>query len=138
MTYGWKTVTKDFLVDSNYGDFEISNNDIVTERNQLVILKNVIIERYKTNFNDFILKPNYGANLDRFIGKGMDKDMIENIVFSLKKSLTYDNFINVNDIEIIPIVLPNMLRIFTYITTPNDTLSIESKYDYSEGVFEID
>ena len=122
----------------NGRNFEISNNDIVTERNQLVILKNVIIERYKTNFNDFILKPNYGANLDRFIGKGMDKDMIENIVFSLKKSLTYDNFINVNDIEIIPIVLPNMLRIFTYITTPNDTLSIESKYDYSEGVFEID
>lgn len=133
----WRDNRRDLKIDSQYGDFSITNNDLVCTRNNLDNLKDVVIERYKTNAKDFLLVPTYGANLERFIGKGIDQSLINNIVTNLKYSLTYDKFVNLNELEIIPIILNDKLRLFTYITIGDNKLAVESIYDYKEGVFKI-
>lgn len=133
----WNTITKDLKVDSNYGDLELVNNDLKTETRRLFLLKNTIIERYKTNINDFKLNASYGANLDRFIGRGIDNRLVENIITSFKFCLTYDNFIDSTLLEILPVVVNNTVKLYTYINIGNETISIETTYDLTEGVFTI-
>ena len=133
----WRNSKRDLKIDSQYGDFSIINNDLVCTRSNLDNLKDVVIERYKTNAKDFLLVPTYGANLERFIGKGIDQSLINNVVTNLKYSLTYDKFVSLNELEIIPIILNDKLRLFTYITIGDNKLAVESVYDYKEGVFKI-
>lgn len=134
MTSKWQTVSTDLKIDSNYGDFEIVNNDLVMFRKSKDILRNTVIERYKTNFNDIVIDPYYGANLDKYIGKGISKPLIEQITNSMKVCLTYDGFVEQGDLTIVPIVLDdNVLRVFTYIEVPGGQVSIASSYDYLNG-----
>ena len=44
---------------------------------------------------------------------------------------------SLNELEIIPIILNDKLRLFTYITIGDNKLAVESIYDYKEGVFKI-
>ena len=131
----WKTSTRDLKIDPLDGDFEIENNDLKLVKRPVDILRDTVIERYKTNIGDFKLNMSYGANLDRYIGQGIDTNLIENIVTSFRYCLTYDNFIESSTLDIIPIVMNNDLKLYTYIETGTDKISIETYY--KEGEFEI-
>ena len=80
----WKTSSRDLKVDPLYGDFELDNNDIKLIKKPIDILKDTVIERYKTNIGDFRLNMAYGANLDRYIGQGIDTNLVENIITSFR------------------------------------------------------
>ena len=120
----WSFLKKDFKVDSNFGDFEIENNDLKVTRNAVEIMRDTVIERYKTNFQDFVLNPNYGANLQRFLGSGIDNNLSDSLVASFKYSLTYDGFLALNELRIIPIILGNSIKLFTYISTSSGNLEL--------------
>lgn len=133
----WYLVSRDLKIDADYGDFELVNSDIKLSQKSIDILYDTVIERYKTNLNDFALNPDYGADIERFIGSGIDKVLCDNIIASLRYSLTYDNFIDSNSLEIIPIILDHTIRLFTYIQTNGTTLEINATFD-NTGVFKID
>lgn len=133
----WDGVSKDIKVDSNYGDIELLNKDIRTTTNTRDICKDTVIERYKTNINDFALNPNYGADLEKNIGKGIDRNLSNSLVASLRYSLTYDNFIDANNLSIIPLIIGNEIKLYTYIKVGTTTLEITSSYD-GNGVLKID
>lgn len=133
----WNLVSRDILIDSFFGDIELVNNDVVVSTKPKDILKNVVIERYKTNYGDFILDPNSGAGLDKYVGKGLDKNLADNVATQFRYALTYDNFISNEDLEIYTFIINNVLHIQTYIQMNNEVLTINATFD-SEGVFEID
>ena len=132
----WKTSTRDIKIDPLYGDIELINNDIKLVRKPIDILRETVIERYKSNLGDFRLNLAYGANLDKNIGKGISTELVNSIITSFRYCLTYDNFIDSNTLEIIPLVFDNTLKLYTYIDVGTERLSIETYY--KEGVFEID
>lgn len=133
----WNNIKSDIKVNSEYGDFEILGGDLVLSKNSKEISKNLIIERFKTNLNDFQLNPTYGANLDEYLGRGISNKLIEEIVTRLRFTLTYDNFFNNSDIEILPIVLDkNSIQIRVYLVTNEDEALVS--VTYNEGEFSFD
>lgn len=132
MSY-WNNVKTDLKIDSNYGDFEIVGNDIYMTRSSKEILKHTVIERFKTNLNDFNLNPNYGASLEDFIGRGIDERLAEDVVTRFRYSLTYDNFLSNNELEILSVVMGNTIKIHTYISTLAEEIQIIVTYD-REGI----
>lgn len=133
----WNGISKDIKVDANYGDIELLNNDIRVTNSTKDICKDTVIERYKTNLNDFVLNPNYGADLEKNIGKGIDNNLSSSLVASLRYSLTYDNFIDANNLSIVPLIIGNEIKLYTYIRVGTTTLEITSSYD-GNGVLKID
>ena len=120
----WSFLKKEIKVDSNFGDFELENNDLKTTRNPTEVLVDTVIERYKTNYKDFILNPNYGANLQQYLGKGVNHALADSIVTSFKYILTYDNFLSLTEVRITPIILGNSIKLFTYISVANGELEL--------------
>lgn len=107
--------TKDILIDPQYGDF-IINTDVKYVRGKTVLL-NTILERLNTNHGDFRLEPDSGADLERFIGAGIDSKLISNMKLSIQYSLTRDNLISSSDIEILALQVSNNNVIFRIIVT---------------------
>lgn len=91
---------KDLEIDSNYGDF-VFRGDLQTIEDK-VVLENLINERLKTNFGDFRLNVEHGADVERFIGVAITDDLIADIRTSIMDSLTFDGFIPPQDITIAP------------------------------------
>lgn len=121
------TYTKDLFVDGTYGDF-VLNGDVRTIQD-LDLIKNTANERIKTNFNDFRLFPTIGADIDRFIGKPVDTKMVSDIKLSIILSLTYDNFLNKNEIEVLHYRLDEYSIYFrTVLTIQNKELIIENTF----------
>lgn len=133
----WNGINKDIRVDANYGDIELINNDINVTNDTMTICKDTIIERYRTNLNDFMLNPEYGADLEKNIGKGIDTRLCNSLVASLRYALTYDNFIDTTQLTIVPLIIMNEIKLYTYVQVGNTTLEITSTYDGS-GVLRID
>lgn len=124
----WSSLTTDIKIDSLYGDIEIYGGDIVLSKKRKEILINTVIDRYKTSFNDYLLLPNYGANLDIFIGRGIDNKLIEDIKTTFRYALTYDNFVDNTELEIIAVKIDNTIEIHTYITTDQEEVAITATY----------
>lgn len=129
----WSTVTSDIKIDSQYGDIEIYGGDLVLTKRNKEILKHTIIDRFKTSFNDYLLFPDYGANLEVFIGRGIDNKLAEDLHTAFRYALTYDNFIENSELEILPIILNNSIKMYTYINTETEDVSIVATYD-KEGL----
>ncbi len=133
----WSTINRDIKLDSNYGDFEINGGDLVFVQNKIEILKNVIIERFKTNNNDFKLNPNYGADLERYIGKGVDHKVKESIETSFRYALTYDGLLDSDEIDIVIIQLQNILKIYIYVRVEDEQVRVvEATYNQEEFSFD--
>lgn len=133
----WSGINRDIRVDANYGDIEFSNNDVSVTNDTRLICRDTIIERYRTNMNDFALNPEYGADLEKNIGKGIDLKLCNSLVASLRYALTYDNFIDATQLTIVPLIIMNEIKLYTYIQVGSTTLEITSTYD-GNGVLRID
>lgn len=121
------TYTRDLFTDGVYGDF-IFNGDLRTVQD-LSLIKHVATERINTNFNDFRLAPNIGADVDRFLGTSLDSKTIADIKLSIISALTYDDFLNKSEIEILHYILDNHSVYFrTVLTIQNKELIIENTF----------
>lgn len=129
----WSTLKSDIKIDPLYGDIEITGGDLVLSKKRKEILIHTIIDRYKTSFNDYLLSPNYGANLEVFIGRGIDNRLMEDIQTAFRYSLTYDNFVDSNELEIIVIKIDNTIKIYTYVNTEQEEIAITTTYS-KEGL----
>lgn len=133
----WVNVKTDLKINPLFGDFEINGNDIVINRQSKSILRDTIIERFKTNFNDFVLNPNYGANLERFLGRGISSPLVQEIITSFRYSLTYDNFVSNGELDIVPVVIDNIVRLYVYIIINNKEELILQVF-YQDGGLSFD
>lgn len=120
----------DLYIDSNYGDFVITND--IEKISGKANLLNIVNERIKTTYNDFRLVPNSGADLDRFIGATIDQELIDDMCLSIESSLTYDGLLSSSAIEIIPIRL-NESRIYFRVAIKTVEGKIEVSTMYNNG-----
>lgn len=130
----WSSVTTDIKINSTYGDIEIVGGDLVLNKNTQQILKDVIIERFKTNSNDFLLYPDYGADLDSYLGKGIDLKLLEDITTSLRYSLTYDNYLNNNEVSVVGLLLNNSIKLYVYVVINEQEVKIVTATYNKEGL----
>jgi len=133
----WNSIKSDIKINSEYGDVEILGGDLVLSKTNKEIAKNVIIERFKTNLNDFQLNPNYGANLDEYLGRGISNKLVEEIVTRLRFTLTYDNYFLNSEIELLPVILDNNgIQIMLYLANNENEPMVS--VTYNEGEFSFD
>ena len=129
----WSTVTSDIKIDSQYGDIEIYGGDIILSKRNKEILKHTIIDRFKTSFNDYLLSPDYGANLEVFLGRGIDNKLAEDLHTAFRYSLTYDSFVENSELDIVPLIVNNSIKMYTYVSTAEEDVSIIATYN-KEGL----
>lgn len=134
----WSMSNKDLKINSFYGDLDFLDGDLSLTNSNIEILKDVVTERLKTNFNDFILNPTYGANLDGYLGKGIDNALIKELKFSIKRCLTFDGFISSDNLDVLEIELENSLKILLYVSANEGDIMIETNYDYEQGSFTVE
>ena len=111
----------DFYFDNDFGDMTIINDQVYIPKSTNKILKQVITDRIKSAINDYFYMPLYAANLDKYIGTGIDKDTIPDIENSIIVSLTGDNFLSKNSINIYSNIINNITYIRIFITTQDNT-----------------
>ena len=110
-----KNISADLKTDNTYGDFNITSRDIVLNKNPKYIIKDVILDRVKTQNQDYPLSPESGASLANFIGKGIDRNLAEDLKTAVRYALTYDDFLSPMDLDIVTLVVENTIQIYIYL-----------------------
>ena len=114
-------ISSDLDFDNSYGDMVLVGDQVHIPNSKNRILKQGVIDRVKSNFNNYPLNGSFGANLDSYIGKGLDQNKVASIESAIRVSLTNDSFLSSSAIEIYSIILKNDLYIRIYILTPENT-----------------
>lgn len=126
---------KDIKINNTYGDILIEGNDLLLVSGKEVI-RSAAIERLKTNFNDFVFHPNEGANLDSFIGMGIDSTLSTIVSNRILDALTFDGLISRNSVLMLPVLNGNSIFIRIVISYNDEEIILNT--NYSEGELEID
>lgn len=114
------------------GDFEIANGDIKVISNyeyNIQTLKDFL----RSNFKDYYFSPNYGANLDQFIGKGLTPELKVEIESHLASAIIAANILSEDEFQIASIVQNNTLIIRIIIYSNLDEI-IQLTYEPNLGV----
>ena len=98
-----KSIQRDLRMDK-YGDISFSGYDIKSTRNENDIVVQNSAHRIMTSHRDLFLHKLYGANLQSFIGRKINQGLAVEIQRSIVDSLTSDNFLNVSQLSVIPIL----------------------------------
>ncbi len=124
-----------------YGDISFLGNDISFLFTDKDYLYQNVIDRIITNFNDYFLYPNYGANLSFFIGSTTNAALEQDIIRSIKKSLTIDNFLTPESIDIATMIdfdsILIKIQIGGDIFGISERIIINSVFNTSSGLFYV-
>ncbi|MDB4533410.1 hypothetical protein N9242_00960 [Vicingaceae bacterium] len=123
-----------------HGDISFVGNDISMINSDLDYNYQNVIDRLITNFDDYYLSPNVGANLSSFIGQNINSDLENNIVDNIRIALTSDGFIPVEKLSIATLIDVDSILIKiqvgdnSYLT---ETIIINSIFNTSSGLFYV-
>lgn len=135
----WYYNESDLTFNADYGDLEIIGNDLSKTNKNINILKNVVRERVKTSFGDFMLDETYGANIAAYLGRGVDNVLKEDIVTSIRYCLTYDGLLNNNEINIVPIIIGHTIKVFIYLLVEGfDSILLASVFNENNKEIIVD
>lgn len=84
-----------------YGDMSFLGNDISTIGHRLDFVYQNVIDRLMTNFGDYYLYPNFGANTSSYIGKTNDAELEVKVTNAIRRALTHDEFILSDSLTIV-------------------------------------
>lgn len=126
-----------------YGDIEFFNNDIKLIEGEIDVLYQNVVDRLKTNFGDYKLNINFGANLNSFIGKKNGSELESLISKSIIKSLTYDDYLKPSQVN--AIAISEQEKVYVRISiypdnnsyTVNDEFTINTIFDIASGLFYV-
>ena len=79
--------TSSTLAFDTFGDIELENEDLKINWNLKAILQ-ILADFLKSNYGDYMFHERFGANYDRFIGKGIDDTLVREVVSSIKYDIT--------------------------------------------------
>lgn len=108
---------------ASYGDISFSGNDISIIRNRDKTDLQAIINIFKTSEGDYKYTPNFGLNIDGYIGKPID----ENLCLLLKQKIIEalvqnDIILRDSDIEILHIIKEHRIH-FRLILSDRDSMN---------------
>lgn len=93
-------ITLDILFD-RYGDLRFNYGDVITLQEQGDIFYQNIVNRLVTNFNDYKLSRNFGANLSGYIGSKVTPELEDKVKRRALTCLTTDNLLDKSEISIL-------------------------------------
>lgn len=93
-------ITKDIKFD-RYGDISFLGNDINTLSSEQDIFYQNIMDRLISNFDDYRLYPELGANISGEIGSKVSPELETRIKNNIVAALTFDNFLEKRDFLVI-------------------------------------
>lgn len=93
-----------------YGDVSFLGNDIDTITDRSDILHQNVVDRLISNFADYKHKYYFGANCSGFIGKPAHL-IEEDVIFSIRRSLTDDDFLSPSMVKILSLVDGELIHI---------------------------
>ncbi len=85
--------TESTLAFDPFGDIEIVGDDLKVSTGINSTFQN-LIDFLKTNTRDYVFFPDYGADYDRYIGKSITTELIQDIVYRIN--------VDINNLEILP------------------------------------
>jgi len=91
------------IVFDDFGDVVVNNGNLETTSDIFRITKQNAIDRIRSSYGDYRLYPTYGANLSAKIGKPIGATMELEIEQSIIRSLTFDGFLQKQDIKCVAI-----------------------------------
>lgn len=110
----WFTVDGDFLIDGSGDLRDTKDSGDVYESLRQAILHRVISERGAFRFH-----PNVSAGLEQYIGKTVDRQLLEAIQATLHRVLTSDGILTRNDYAIRVLELtPGDVAVLIYVNLP--------------------
>ena len=124
-----------------YGDMSFVGNDISMTIRDIDYVYQNIIDRIITNFGDYYLYNNMGANLSSYIGTRVDTRLEAAIIKSIKDSLTKDGFLSPELIDILTLVDNDSVMIKIQIGEDghgiSEKLIINSIFNTSSGLLYV-
>lgn len=124
-----------------YGDISLFGNDISVVRDSLDFIYQGVIDRLITNQGDYDLYRSFGANISGYIGRRNDSLLEEEVIKSIRTSLTNDGFLDNQLVQILSIRNIESLLIKITIGNPTDSLSelivINSIFNTSSGLLYV-
>lgn len=123
-----------------YGDMSFIGNDISLTNNEFDYKYQHIIDRLITNFDDYYLTPNVGADLSSYIGSRVNSALEENIISSIRISLTRDLLVATESLDIITLIDKDTVLIKIQIggaAYQAETIIINSIFNTSSGLFYV-
>jgi len=94
-----------------YGDMSFIGNDISFIFTDIDYLYQNTIDRLITNFNDYYLYRNLGANLSSFIGGKVNSDTENKIIRNITHSLTDDGLIPIELLDVVTLIDGNSILV---------------------------
>ena len=85
--------TESTLAFDPFGDIEIVGDDLKVSTGINSTFQ-ILIDFLKTNKRDYVFFPDYGADYDRYIGKSITTELIQDIVYRIN--------VDINNLEILP------------------------------------
>ncbi len=133
-------ITKDISFDL-YGDIKFNYGDITLIDDIGDIFYQNAMERIITNFGDIKTLPESGADLNSSIGKTVNNALQKEIENKIIYSLTVDNFLSNNEIEVITVPQDDKIfvRVNLYINgstnqVAGEKVTINCIYNISSGL----
>jgi len=124
-----------------YGDISFIGNDISFLMREVDYIYQNSIDRIITNFNDYYLYKDFGANISSFIGTTVSPLLEEKIVKSIIRALTIDNFLSREQISIATLEdndsILVKIEIGTGLFSINENITINSIFNTSSGLFYV-
>lgn len=124
-----------------YGDISMFGNDMSVVRDSLDYVYQNVVDRLITNQGDYDLYREFGANISGYIGRKNDIALEEDVVKSIRRSLTDDGFLDNQLIHIVSIRNTDSLLIKITIGNALDSLSeqivINSIFNTSSGLLYV-
>ncbi|RLA68527.1 MAG: hypothetical protein DRQ78_00125 [Epsilonproteobacteria bacterium] len=123
-----------------YGDMSFVGNDISILMNDIDYIYQNVIDRLITNFNDYFLYKNLGANLSSFIGLRNSGELEDSVKESIRRSLTKDGFISGQHIAIASMREKDSILLKVQIGSGNgisETIIINSIFNTSSGLLHV-
>ncbi|RLA68378.1 MAG: hypothetical protein DRQ78_00875 [Epsilonproteobacteria bacterium] len=124
-----------------YGDMSFIGNDISFVFTDIDYLYQNVIDRLITNFNDYYLYKNAGANLSFFIGDITNSTTENKIIKNITHALTDDGLVPIALLDIVTLIDKNSILIKIQIGGTGQGISeiftINSIFNTSSGLLYV-
>lgn len=124
--------TSTFFFDGG-GDFEIANNDIKMVNGNLNVRIQALKDFLRSNYGDYIYNPNMAANLDVFIGRGIDERLKAEFEDYLRRGIISSKIFEASEFNVYSIILGSTL-VFRVILKEAEDEIIQITYSTALGV----
>ena len=124
--------TSTFFFDGG-GDFEISNNDIMVITGNMKVRIQALKDFLRSNYNDYAYNPNMAANLDVFIGRGIDENLKAEFDDYLKRGIIASKLFEASEFNVYSVISGSTL-VFRIILREAEDEIIQITYSTALGV----